>query len=145
MPDRNRLVPLRFMVHQNILRNLHYAGIEIPVPAQEIRVRRGATVIPVTDCVVTEIGKEAMSKLLEARPELAGNLSHALARRQAANQRWMADTGPAAAEAAGLASQLLGRIRSFFNLGAAPAKNSGPAVRHHDRPAGGASKNGVSH
>lgn len=221
VPDRNRLVPLRFMVHQNILRNLHYAGIEIPVPAQEIRVRRGApavdaagaivrlirqsalfaeltageteelaqaatqhlryagdpilkqgnpgsslfilnrgllgvwmkdaagtdrqvaqiqpgeffgelslltgaprgaTVIPVTDCVVTEIGKEAMSKLLEARPELAGNLSHALARRQAANQRWMADTGPAAAEAAGLASQLLDRIRSFFNLGAAPAK-----------------------
>ena len=31
-------------------------------------------------------------------------------------------TGEGAAEAGGLASQLLGRIRSFFNLGAAPAK-----------------------
>ena len=215
VPDRSRLMPLRFMVHQNILRNLHYAGIEIPVQTQEIRVRRsvaaaetenavvrllrqsalfadltpgettelahaatqhlcyageailkqgnpgtslfilnegllgvwmpgpsgadtqvatiqageffgelslltgeprGATVTPVTDCVVTEIGKEAMSKLLEARPELAGILSHALAGRQAANERSMAGMGTAGAEREGLAQQLLGRIRTFFNL-----------------------------
>jgi CRP-like cAMP-binding protein len=221
VPDRQRLIPLRFLVHQNILRNLHYAGIEIPVQTQEIRVRRspppgdaadgivrllrqsalfaeltaeetgelaqastqhlchagepilkqgnpgtslfilnegllgvwvanaagtdtqvaqiqpgeffgelslltgeprGATVIPVTDCLVTEIGKEAMSKLLEARPDLADSLSHALARRQAANQRWMADTNLAGTEPEGLARQLLGRIRMFFNLSAAPAK-----------------------
>ncbi len=220
VPDRTRLIALRFLVHQNILRNLHYAGVEIPVPAHEVRLRRseakhdaagglvrllrqsalfaeltveetyelaeaatqhlchagepflrqgspgtslfilnegllgawvangagvdtqvgtiqpgeffgelslltgeprGATVIPVTDCVVTEIGKEAMSKLLEARPELAEILSHALARRQAANQRSIAGSAPAE-EREGLASLLLGRIRTFFNLGAAPAK-----------------------
>ncbi len=218
VPDRGRLMRLRFMVHQNILRNLHYAGIQIPVQAQEVRVRRGpaagdvaggivrllrqsalfaelqpeeteelaraamqrlyyapepilhqgspgtslfilnegllgvwmkdaqgvdrqvaqihpgeffgelslltgeprsATVIPVTDCLITEIGKEAMSKLLEARPELADVLSRALAGRQAANQRSMAASGtlPDDAAKAGLARQLLGRIRSFFNLG----------------------------
>ena len=216
VPDRNRLIPLRFLVHQNILRNLHHAGIEIPVAAQEIRLTRpapaedtegslvrllrqsalfadltadetaelakaatqhlchagepilkqgnpgsslfilnegllgvwisgaaggetqvariqpgeffgelslltgeprGATVIPVTDCLVTEIGKEAMSTLLQARPELAEILSRALAGRQAANQRSMAGTEPAT-EREGMARQLLGRIRAFFNLGA---------------------------
>ena len=215
VPDRSRLIPLRFMVHQNILRNLHYAGLEIPVPAQEIRLRRseaaadgddaivrllrqsalfaeltpgetdglaqaatqhlchtgepilrqgspgtslfilnegllgvwvadaagvdrqvatlqageffgelslltgdprGATVIPLTDCVATEIGHEAMSGLLEARPELAEILSRALAGRQAANQRSMAQSGPVAAEREGIARQLLGRIQAFFNL-----------------------------
>lgn len=219
VPDRSRLMRLRFMVHQNILRNLHYAGVQIPVQAQEVRVRRspatgdvsdgiirllrqsalfadlrpeeteelaraamqrlcyapepilhqgspgtslfilnegllgvwmrdaqgldkqvaqiqpgeffgelslltgeprGATVIPVTDCLVTEIGKEAMSKLLQARPELADILSRALAGRQAANLRSMAASGtlPDDAAKAGLARQLLGRIRAFFNLGA---------------------------
>ena len=78
---------------------------------------RGATVIPVTDCLVTEIGKEAMSTLLQARPELAEILSRALAGRQAANQRSMAGTEPAT-EREGMARQLLGRIRAFFNLGA---------------------------
>jgi small-conductance mechanosensitive channel/CRP-like cAMP-binding protein len=216
VPDRHRLIPLRFLVHQNILRNLHYAGIEIPVQAQEIRLSRtapasdaagsvvrllrqsalfagltadetaelaqaatqhicyagepiltqgnpgsslfilnegllgvrvsgtagtdtqvaqiqpgeffgelslltgeprGATVIPVTDCLVTEIGKDAMSTLLQARPELAELLSDALAGRQAANRRSMAGNGPATAESEGLARQLLGRIRTFFNLG----------------------------
>lgn len=219
VPDRGRLMRLRFMVHQNILRNLHYAGVQIPVQTHEVRVRRspaagdvsggivrllrqsalfadlrpeeteelarsamqglyyapepilrqgnpgtslfilnegllgvwmadaqgiekqvaqiqpgeffgelslltgeprGATVIPVTDCLITEIGKDAMSKLLEARPALADVLSRALARRQESNQRSMAVSGAAPDEAAqaGLARQLLGRIRSFFNLGA---------------------------
>lgn len=219
VPDGSRLMALRFMVHQNILRNLHYAGIRIPVAAQEVRVRRGepaadpsdgivrllrqsalfadltadetdalaqaamqrlcyageailrqgnpgtslfilnegllgvwladgggterqiaqiqpgeffgelslltgeprgATVIPVTDCVVTEIGKEAMSALLEARPELAAQLSRALAGRRAANLRSMANAGPQVSESEreGLARQMLGRIRAFFNLGA---------------------------
>lgn len=218
VPDRGRLMGLRFMVHQNILRNLHYAGVQIPVQAQEIRVRRsatagdvsggivrllrqsalfadlqpeeteelahsamqrlhyapepilrqgnpgtslfilnegllgvwvadaqgvdkqvariqpgeffgelslltgaprGATVIPVTDCLITEIGKDAMSKLLEARPELAVILSQALAGRQAANQRSMAAAGLGSVDAGkeGLARQILGRIRTFFNLG----------------------------
>lgn len=215
VPDRHRLIPLRFLLHQNILRNLHYAGIEIPVPAQEIRLNRagpagdadggvsrllrqsalfagltseetdalahaatqhvchsgepiltqgnpgsslfilnegllsvwmtdaagrdtqlariqpgeffgelslltgeprGATVIPVTDCLVTEIGKDAMSTLLKARPELAEILSEALAGRQAANRRSMAGADPAGSEREGIARQLLGRIRAFFNL-----------------------------
>lgn len=31
-PDPGQLTPTRFKVHQNILRNLHYAGIHIPAP-----------------------------------------------------------------------------------------------------------------
>lgn len=219
VPDRGRLDRYRFMVHQNILRNLHYAGVRIPVQSHDLRMRResavredagsivrllrqsalfadltadetaelaqsamqrlcyardpilrqgnpgaslfilnegllgvwvadaagtdqqvgqispgeffgelslltgearGATVIPVTDCLVTEIGKDAMSKLLQARPALAEMLSRALAGRQAANQRTIAAAGESQDDTAkeGLAHQLLGKIRAFFNLGA---------------------------
>ena len=66
VPDRNRLVPLRFMVHQNILRNLHYAGIEIPVPAQEIRVRRGAPAVDAAGAIVRLIRQSALFAELTA-------------------------------------------------------------------------------
>lgn len=36
-PDPGRILPIRFQVHQNILRNLHYAGIELPVPMLDLR------------------------------------------------------------------------------------------------------------
>lgn len=39
-PDFGRLSSLRFAVHANILRNLHMAGLRVPVPIEEIRVMR---------------------------------------------------------------------------------------------------------
>lgn len=217
--DPGRRNAVRFMVHQNILRNLHYAGIRIPVPMQEVHLQRGvaddssgndivqllrqsdlfanlsdeekealaqgamqrlyfapepilrqgnpgsslfilnegllgvwmadadgkekqiarihpgeffgelslltgeprgATVIPVTDCLITEIGKDAMSELLKARPELAVNISAVLAARQSANQLNLAAASQAGdgAEKETRARQILGRIRTFFNLSA---------------------------
>lgn len=217
IPDRSRLNALRFMVHQNILRNLHFAGLHIPVPVEDVRLRRdslagrdssgrivhllgqsslfaeltfdelenlasgamqrichanepiltqghagsslfilnegllavwvsgpngveqqvafihpgeffgelslmtgaprGATVIPVTDCLITEIGKDVMHEILTARPVLAESISLALADRQASNARSMASAGNSATtESKGIAQQILGQIRTFFNL-----------------------------
>lgn len=216
VPDRSRQDSIRYMVHQNIMRNLHYAGLCIPVPLLEMRnampdggdvtggiVRllrqselfvelqpeevqqlaagamqriyhtnesilkqgnpgsslfilnegllavwvtgaagvdqqvarihpgeffgelslltgapRGATVVPITDCMVTEIGKDVMSELLSARPELAEDMSRVLADRQAANARHLvlADGSADVAATEGIARQILGQIRSFFNL-----------------------------
>ena len=36
-PDAGRIPVFRFKVHQNILRNLHYVGIEVPVPILDLR------------------------------------------------------------------------------------------------------------
>ncbi|OOZ41621.1 hypothetical protein BOW53_02770 [Solemya pervernicosa gill symbiont] len=36
-PDAGRVPVFRFKVHQNILRNLHYAGIEVPIPKLDLR------------------------------------------------------------------------------------------------------------
>lgn len=36
-PDPGRLPTFRYLIHQNILRNLHYANIEIPFPVRELR------------------------------------------------------------------------------------------------------------
>lgn len=36
-PDAGRIPVFRFQVHQNILRNLHYVGIEVPVPILDLR------------------------------------------------------------------------------------------------------------
>lgn len=216
VPDRGRLTAFRYMVHQNILRNLHYAGLRVAVPMEESRAPplvtdatggiirmlrqsklfadlqpeeakhlatgamqriynarepilkqgnpgsslfilnegllgvwisgadgvdqhlaqihpgeffgelslltgapRGATVIPVTDCLITEIGKDVMSELFTARPELAEIMSRVLAERQASNARnLVVSNGNAESDAhEGLARQLLGQIKAFFNLG----------------------------
>lgn len=216
VPDRGRQSSIRYMVHQNILRNLHYAGLRIAVPMEEVRsaapedsdvtggiirllrqselfaelqpeetqrlatgamqriyhtnepilkqgnpgsslfilnegllavwvsgaggvdqqvarihpgeffgelslltgAPRGATVVPITDCLITEIGKDVMSELLSARPELAEDMSRVLADRQAANARHMvlADGSADVAATEGIARQILGQIKAFFNL-----------------------------
>jgi small-conductance mechanosensitive channel/CRP-like cAMP-binding protein len=218
VPSYDRKTAIRYMVHQNILRNLHYAGVSIAVPTSEIEIRRappddrdasggiirllrqselfaelqpeeikrlaagamqriyhtnepilrqgdpgsslfilnegllavwvagangvdqqvarihsgeffgehslltgavrGATVVPITDCLITEIGKDVMSELLSARPELADNMSHVLADRQAANARQLvlADGSPDVVATEGIARQILGQIKAFFNL-----------------------------
>jgi small-conductance mechanosensitive channel/CRP-like cAMP-binding protein len=36
-PDAGRIPVFRYQVHQNILRNLHYVGIEVPVPILDLR------------------------------------------------------------------------------------------------------------
>jgi small-conductance mechanosensitive channel len=36
-PDAGRIPVFRFKVHQNILRNLHYVGIDVPVPILDLR------------------------------------------------------------------------------------------------------------
>lgn len=36
-PDPGRIPVYRFQVHQNILRNLHYTGIDVPVPIRDLR------------------------------------------------------------------------------------------------------------
>jgi small-conductance mechanosensitive channel len=36
-PDAGRMPVFRYQVHQNILRNLHYVGIEVPVPILDLR------------------------------------------------------------------------------------------------------------
>jgi small-conductance mechanosensitive channel/CRP-like cAMP-binding protein len=216
VPDRGRLSKFRFMVHQNILRNLHYAGLSIAMPIKEMRraatvdddvtssivrllhqselfsglqpeetrhlatgamqrlyyanepilkqgrpgsslfilnegllavwvsaengveqqvarihpgeffgelslltgATRGATVIPITDCLITEIGKDVMSELLSLRPELADVMSRVLAERQSANARnlVLAEGSNVVATKEGIARQILGQVKLFFNL-----------------------------
>jgi small-conductance mechanosensitive channel/CRP-like cAMP-binding protein len=42
VPDYSRTAPLRFVVHQNIQRNLHFSGIYLPVPSEQVHVLRNA-------------------------------------------------------------------------------------------------------
>ncbi|MBC7908393.1 MAG: mechanosensitive ion channel family protein [Rhodospirillaceae bacterium] len=44
VPDYSRMSTLRFVVHQNIQRNLHASGIYLPVPTEEVHVLRHASV-----------------------------------------------------------------------------------------------------
>lgn len=214
IPDRGRRNKLRYAVHQNILRNLHFAGLQIAMPVREslrtpiaeyldagvyqllkqsklfadlrdeelrtlasgaservyyagepmlkqgnpgsslfivnegllaVRINdgkggytqvarinpgeffgelslltgepRGATVVPITDCRITEIGKEVMQEIITKRPEMAEMLSRILAERQAVNEQQLGlRASGQAAGTDGLARQLLGRISAFFNL-----------------------------
>jgi small-conductance mechanosensitive channel/CRP-like cAMP-binding protein len=43
VPDYGRLSPLRFAVHQNIQRNMHFSGIYLPVPVEQVHVLRSNT------------------------------------------------------------------------------------------------------
>jgi small-conductance mechanosensitive channel/CRP-like cAMP-binding protein len=215
IPDRARRNRLRFAVHQNILRNLHFAGLQIAMPVREsqrapvtdplhsgvfqllkqsklfgdlhndeleilasgateriyyadepmlnqgnpgsslfivnegilaVRIAdgkggesqvarilpgeffgelslltgapRGATVVPITDCRVTEIGKDVMKQILSKRLELAEMLSRILAERQAVNEQQLGsqDGAQRGASTDGIARQFLGKISAFFNL-----------------------------
>lgn len=217
VPDYARLASLRFSVHQNILRNMHFSGIHLPVPSEQVHVLRniteeelepcslvrtlrniplfneladedlahlaqaahqqditagqtvirqgddgaslfllnegllsvsvstpdgsrtevgqiiagnafgemslltgaprGATVTAVMDSLVTEIHKDAMAKLLSARPHVAEILSRILAERQMSTDRRVAASGQhQATDDGGVASHFLARIRAFFNL-----------------------------
>jgi len=214
IPDRGRRNRLRYAVHQNILRNLHFAGLQIAMPVREpmrtpstdplrsgvfqllkqsklfgelhddeleilasgateriyyanepmlkqgnpgsslfivnegmlaVRISdrkggtpqvarilpgeffgelslltgapRGATVIPITDCRITEIGKDVMREILSKRPELAETLSNILAERQAINEQQLgSQDGSGRGDSAGIARQFLGKISAFFNL-----------------------------
>ncbi|MBC7950363.1 MAG: mechanosensitive ion channel [Rhodospirillaceae bacterium] len=42
VPDYSRMAPLRFVVHQNIQRNMHFSGIYLPVPVEQVHVLRHA-------------------------------------------------------------------------------------------------------
>jgi small-conductance mechanosensitive channel/CRP-like cAMP-binding protein len=213
IPDRGRRNKLRYVVHQNVLRNLHFAGLQIAMPVREppratmidpresgvfqllkqsklfadlhdeeldilaggateriyyanepmitqgnpgsslfivnegllavniadakgtslqvARIHpgeffgelslltgapRGATVVPVTDCRITEIGKDVMQMILTQRPELAKTLSEILAERQALNEQQLGKGDGREGSTEGMARQLLGRISAFFNL-----------------------------
>jgi small-conductance mechanosensitive channel/CRP-like cAMP-binding protein len=226
-PDPARVPTYRFLVHQNILRNLHYANIDIPFPvrvlqrdhrtpnpsadahdidpliqrvslfasltAEELRhlsaeaksrlvhagvallrqgdagdslfilreglleVRkateqhpetvldhirpgqffgemslllgdpRSATIVAAGDAVVMEITKEAMTKLMHDRPELASYLAELLAQRQAQAAAKLAANRHVAEPPHGLLEQLASRINQFFGLGKLPP----PARRPH--------------
>lgn len=78
----------------------------------------GATVIPAMDSLITEIGKDSMAELLSRRPLVAETLSRILAERQGQTAARMA-AGHDVMEVGddqGAARQMLGRIRTFFNM-----------------------------
>lgn len=75
---------------------------------------RVATVTAAMDCVVTEIGKDAMAELLTQRPEVAERLSRILVARQDQTASRTADRQGLDPETP--VRQMLGRIRAFFNL-----------------------------
>jgi branched-chain amino acid transport system substrate-binding protein len=215
-PDPGRLPLIRFAIHQNILKNLKYAGIEIPVATMNIRraveldddfaeingvdpiiqrlslfatltvdelrylsshsvsklavagqplLREGetgdslfvlcegllevsksgangskvaigsvhpgqffgertfllgeprsATVVPVIDAIVIEISKNAMSSLLQARPELATSLAEVLAERHALTDAKLNAAPSLATDADGLMDKMVERIIVFFEI-----------------------------
>jgi len=79
---------------------------------------RSAMVVAVTDALVFEISKDAISALIHSRPELAEMIAQAVTARKLRNSQAIAEADiPAhAAEETSLTSQLLARMRSFFGL-----------------------------
>lgn len=212
-PDPGRIPAFRFRVHRNILRNLHYAGIEVPVPILdlrrvkpkaneteemrgidpliqrasifaaltadelrqlssmsqnrlvtagtpllrqgdpgdslyilrdgllEVRISRGgrpetvvgcihpgnffgemslllgeprsASIVPVVDSMVSEISREAMTKLMHDRPELATYLGELLAEHQARDTK-LTSQQHIAEQHQSILDQIVNRIRAFF-------------------------------
>ncbi|MET0732758.1 MAG: mechanosensitive ion channel family protein [Casimicrobiaceae bacterium] len=79
---------------------------------------RTATVIAETDVLCYRLDKAGFDAILRARPELADGLSAVVAKRQAENDATLqaADADARARMAVSRASELVRRIRSFFNL-----------------------------
>jgi small-conductance mechanosensitive channel/CRP-like cAMP-binding protein len=79
--------------------------------------RRSATVRAISECELLVVGKEAVSQILEASPELAELISKRLAEREAAMADAEANARPKdRAELEAQQGQLLGRIKRFFSL-----------------------------
>ncbi len=78
---------------------------------------RSATVKAETDSLVYEIVKEDMEDLLKKRPEIAESLSQIMAERLLEREAFMQNlpTEQQEAEVKNFASQLLGKMRSFFS------------------------------
>ncbi|MDH3603398.1 MAG: cyclic nucleotide-binding domain-containing protein, partial [Candidatus Tectomicrobia bacterium] len=84
---------------------------------------RSATVKAETDTLVYEVTKEDMEMLLDKRPEIAESLSQIMAQRLLEREDFMKNL-PAeqqVAEVENFASQLLNKMRDFFNVFRRPA------------------------
>lgn len=236
-PDPGRLPVFRFLVHQNIQRNLHYAGIEVPAPMLDLRrlsrkeddseelggidpmikrvslfaaltadelrhlsshavkrlaragtpllkqgdpgdslfilrdgvlevrisqngqpeiavgqIRAGdvfgemsvllgeprtATILPVTDSMVTEITRDTLSHLMHTRPELASYLAEILAERQANNNAKLTAAPTADSQSISLFDQMANRIMTLFGIKKTWNAQAGKTSPKHN----GASKN----
>jgi small-conductance mechanosensitive channel len=212
-PDPGRIPVFRFRVHRNILHNLHYAGIEVPVPILdlrrvapkpgeteemrgidpliqrasifaaltadelrllssmsknrlvnagtpllrqgdpgdslyilrdgllEVRIAKGdhpetavgrihpgsffgemslllgeprsASIVPVVDSMVSEISREAMTRLMRDRPELATYLGELLTEHQASDTK-LASKQHIAEQPQSVLDQMVNRIRAFL-------------------------------
>ena len=79
---------------------------------------RTANVIAETDVLCYRLDKAGFDAILRARPELADGLSAVVAKRQAENDATLqaADADARARMAVSRASELVRRIRQFFNL-----------------------------
>jgi CRP-like cAMP-binding protein len=77
---------------------------------------RSATITAASDAVAYEIGKDAMAKLLQRRPELAEVLSRIVAERKLRNEEALAEATREEKEEhrTSVAGQILGRMRDFF-------------------------------
>jgi len=85
---------------------------------------RAATVRAVTESTVIEVTKDALGPILTERAELLETMSAVLADRQMRNSKaGDATSAPADAgeEQQTLAHQILGRMRTFFRIGASVA------------------------
>jgi len=80
---------------------------------------RGATIVADGDVHCYRLEKRGFDAILKARPELAEALSHVLATRLAANDATLQalDEEARRKRASGSASELLRKIRVFFELG----------------------------
>lgn len=79
---------------------------------------RGATVVPETDTVGFEITKEVLEDIIQARPELAEQLSETLAERQLRTRQAMAelDANTAEQRRRSMATEFLSGMMNFFRL-----------------------------
>ena len=77
---------------------------------------RSATIQAAVDSVAYEITKDAMTALLEQRPDVAATISRAVADRKLRNSKAASeqDGADAEAEAENLANAIMGKMRTFF-------------------------------
>ena len=77
---------------------------------------RSATITAASEAVAYEIGKDAMAKLLERRPELAEVMSRIIAERKLRNEQALSEASCEEKEEhkTSVAGQILGAMRDFF-------------------------------
>ena len=76
----------------------------------------GAIITALSPCVVHELAKEDLAPILEGRPQIAEELSHALAQRQSAGRAMPAAGLDKADSPGGLSSWFAQRIHSLFDV-----------------------------